>query len=1125
MANLGIMDLPYLLKARNGNLNDVQLFGVLVGEVEQPSHLEGLAFKDRNDRYAMVELVGLISKTGTYYTKGRALVVVNKNVIELAKSKASGRKAIMLHGGPIKLVDNSNVSNFVQMMKWTKGQYNSWLVTSLNTGDFTSKSHPEFHAVISNAFNNNWNYSYPVGIAPTYTDACEGFDFQPVGSNAITPNGWGLGKEEVSSEIAIIEDKPFIPNVQKVNPSSLTGLTGMNLGTSTSSNIADLVTNRTLTHNVVKGKKKFLVENRDKLAERTENAKKVEESVELADEKVFKIVQDLREFATDDSFDSAIRFTADRIKDSWGNKTGYITGRSLFKEALERVLVDYSAKGLNGESIISDNLNILGESLVDLWVENTSDDKENKLISEIEENRVAIYLRIIELFLGIRDKLSSTFLIAENERVDMLAIMYTNPYNLCFIDPRINIDELDKLAMMYGVDTSSPEIVKSRNVAYMHNYMLDSYNKIIAENTVVKYDDLLSNVKAGIILSKLNYDTLMGEGVIVRKDRIKSLQYYIHEDIDEKNFVLPKTGWRKASTKYVLQQNVSASELIQDFLDSGLGVKMTLDKVDYVSDFIFVKKELYIYNRLREIIENFKTPEISDEDIAKCIDIFENKKALELGLPKGSFKLEQRQAEAVALMRNPVMCLTGPAGSGKTTTAEALVFGAETLLDVHSEGILFCAPTGKAATRLREVVKRKTRTINSLFGIGGESMSLKEPEEVKKRDEIALLVIDEMSMPTLNLLYDMISRIGDNTRIFFLGDIEQLPPIGFGKPYATMLSFLPTIVLNVTKRAAEGSMITKNAKAIIYDSDGVMQDLENGDEFRILNTKDEQTVVNMISNIVDYHIGRNGATNFTPITTLGTDVNPDDIQVMTPVNGKIWGTQALNIMLQNKINPKRNGDHTVTYSKGPNERIEFRLNDRVIHTKKNLKDRTRLLRVGKGSFVPHEDNGIMNGDVGKIEGFYNWQDIDFDQVESEAKRDELKQEFKGNPNVMFIAVKYKDLDEATGEPIDFLILYRAEILNQSFNDFTVLSFDLNYLDLAYALTIHKMQGSQAKLVVMAMLPVGYGDFLSRNMLYAGITRGEKGDYLIGDVQGANSCVNKARRIETTSKRLANIDNF
>ena len=114
---------------------------------------------------------------------------------------------------------------------------------------------------------------------------------------------------------------------------------------------------------------------------------------------------------------------------------------------------------------------------------------------------------------------------------------------------------------------------------------------------------------------------------------------------------------------------------------------------------------------------------------------------------------------------------------------------------------MFCAPTGKAATRLREIVKKPTRTINSLFGIGNESYTLLDNKGSKK-SEIKVLIVDEASMINLDLMYNMISKIADGTRIIFLGDKSQLPPIGPGKPFTNILTFLPCVVLNVLKRSS-----------------------------------------------------------------------------------------------------------------------------------------------------------------------------------------------------------------------------------------------------------------------------------------------------------------------------------
>lgn len=1121
MSNLGIIDLPYLISMQKGTINQVQLFGVLIGEVEQPEHLRGIKLRLRDDRFAAVDLVGIQTKTGKYYVRGRALVVVNKNVLEMAKSKNSGRLAVVLFNAPVKL-EMRRVPNFVQMMTWYKGEFNSWMVSKVDVAGFRREDHPEFFEVIKNAYNNGWNFTYPVQIPPSYTDACQGYEFKFIDASmkqAVQPSGWG----DVNNSST---PKGWSAGQLIVSPSALTGQANGNLGVSNSSNIATLIENRVLTHAEIQSKKRFVVENRDKLAPKSKNAIKIENYIKESDLKVQKIIEKLSEFESDsNSFEDAIEYCAKQIKSSWSNKVGAYTGRALFKEALERALPDFDTRSTTGETIIVDNLNILGTRLVDEWVASSGEFEDNKFVKEVYKNRLKIYLQIIEFLLGIRDKLVDAFALAESEGIDMLTVMRSNPYNLCFIDPRMSIEDLDKLAMLYEVNLNDAEIKKVRNVAYMHNYMLDSSNRVIGDNTVVKYGVLVNNIASGFILSKRNYDNLMLEGTIIQQDKIDSLRYFVEPDVSYKNFQLPQNGWKELGRKYVLKNNQEASGLLKDYIDSGLGLLMDLNGTKYVADFIFAKKEMYIYNRLRELCENTRTRDISEEEIKKCVEEFEKLKAKELGLKEGEFKLEQRQAEAVGLVRNPVMCLTGPAGSGKTTTAEALVLAAERLLGIDSEEIMFCAPTGKAANRLKEVVKRKTRTINSLFQIGGEGLSLRDPDNVRKKDEIKLLIVDESSMPNVNLMYEMMIRIADGTRIFFLGDKEQLPPIGFGKPFATMLTFLPTVVLNVTKRASDKSGITRNAKKIIYESDGVIQDLEDTDDFRIINTKSEQEVVDYIANICRYHLGQGVPKGYKPVVNLGTDLSPDDIQIITPINGRIWGTNALNHTLHDIFNKKKPNDIAINFARNTNEKVEFRLGDRVIHIKKNLPERTRLIKVGKSSFVLANSKGIMNGEVGKIEGFYNYRDLDFSQEEDDAKQEKLKDEFKGNDNVMFLGVSFKDMDEDTGEPMEFVVLYRMEIINKSGTYIDVISSDLQYLDLAYALTVHKLQGSQAKLIIGAMLPVGRGGFISRNMIYTLITRGQLAGYLVGDVYGSESCVNKGRRIEQSSKRSSVLDNL
>lgn len=1121
MSALGLMDLPYLVESRDGKVDDLALVGVLIGEVEPPPHFEGITLRDRNDRFALVELVGAVTSFGKYYARGKIFTVVNKNLLDIAKGKESGKLAVQLTRGSTRNNKRAGLPNFIHMMNWSKGQFNAWQVGRVEATGFRKNDHPEFFDMIAKAYKNNWQFEYPIQISQTYTDSCKDFEFALIGGNQdqpITPQGWNYTG---------VPQNPVQPPRQQQQsvPTNLFGQTG-NLGTSDSSNIQTLIDNRAVTHAEVKNKTILKIENRDKILPRTDNIKEIERFIDNADEKVQAIIKSLAEFSGDseeDKFITAIEFTAERIKSSWTRKIGAMTGRMLFKESLERVLPDFSSKDANNSSPIDMTLNALDTKLVDAWVNYSGEYEDNKFINEMSEKRTEIYLQMIEVLLGIWGKLTGSLFLVNASDIDMLKLLKTNPYNLCYIDPRIDVEDLDKLAMMYGVNISNPDVMRSRNVAYMHNYMLDSSNPIVEDNTVVKYDQLILKVSTGYILTKRSHDTLQVEGTVVNRDRIESLVYYINEETKEESFRLPKAGWKPDFRKYVLPLKQNKTEVVKDYIDSGLGVFLEIEGERYVSDFVFAKKEMYIYNRLRELSEKTKTKDITSKDIEKCIKDFETLKAKEYNLKQGEFKLEDRQADAVRQIKNPIMCLTGPAGSGKTTTAEALVYAIETLLGVKEDEIMFCAPTGKAANRLKEVVKRKTRTINSLFGIGGDGMALRDESNVRVKDDIKVLIVDESSMPNINLMYEMMLRIADGTRIFFLGDIEQLPPIGFGKPFAIMLSFLPTVVLNVTKRASDNSGITLNSKAIIYESDGVVKDLVEKPDFKIVNDRNQKTVVDRIASICKYHLGKEEAIGFTPVENSGTDMNPDDIQVISPINKHDWGTVNLNKVLQDIFNPRKPNEKYVNFTKNQYESTEFRKGDRVTHTRENHSERTRLIQIDGPQFIKHESTGISNGEVGKVVGFYNAKSLDFSGELNDEVKKELEQEFRGTENVMFMAVSFKGIDENTGDAFDFVILYRMEILNATGTHFDVISRDLNNVELAYALTVHKLQGSEAKLVIVVMLPVRKEGFISRNMIYTAISRGKQSGYLIGDVLGTHSCVNKGRKVEQTSKRVALLD--
>lgn len=170
----------------------------------------------------------------------------------------------------------------------------------------------------------------------------------------------------------------------------------------------------------------------------------------------------------------------------------------------------------------------------------------------------------------------------------------------------------------------------------------------------------------------------------------------------------------------------------------------------------------------------------------------------------------------------------------------------------------------------------------------------------------------------------------------------------------------------------------------------------------------------------------------------------ENIQVLTPTKKGILGTKELNKVLQEQLNPQIPGKR----QKKSGEVI-FREGDRVMQTKNNY-DMYWEKQNENGT-------GIFNGELGKIL-----------RVNEEEKQ--IKVEFDDGKVAWYL---YSDLEQ---------------------------------LEHAYAITIHKSQGSEFDVVIIA-LPQAYSGLLTRNLLYTSITRAKKLLIVIGGNRTINFMIN------------------
>ncbi|RLC25433.1 MAG: recombinase RecD [Deltaproteobacteria bacterium] len=510
------------------------------------------------------------------------------------------------------------------------------------------------------------------------------------------------------------------------------------------------------------------------------------------------------------------------------------------------------------------------------------------------------------------------------------------------------------------------------------------------------------------------------------------------------------------------------------------------------------------YSKSLYFDELYVAKRISDIGIPPKVDKERVKRWISLYCETKNISLSDEQADAAkGIVCQKFSILTGGPGCGKTTATLVIV----KLIEAMGLKVVLAAPTGRAAQRMMDVIGKESKTIHRLLGWQGGKFK-KDEETPLKTD---FLIVDECSMLDINLTASLFKAVPKNAQVLFIGDSDQLPSVGAGNVLKDIIASeaVPCFRLTRIFRQAQESLIIKYAHQINKgDTPWIKSPFKKPEIWKektdcLFLDSDEGTKeqISFISRVKRfYDLKQTELENNISDKSDGSDffefrvqepVIPYETEITIPkkfehvnlekvyqaetkieelfsVLKKVhpwsslhYGFSALDVVrkLYQEWIPKYYGKCEIQILSPMTRgslgtislnRVIQETSNPFVEGKRQLKVGERIFRIGDR--VIHRRNnydlGVFNGDIGVI------RDID-------------------NIDLTCSVAFYPD---------SRLVHYKQT--------------DIMELDLAYAITIHKSQGSEFEVVIIPILTQHF-KMLFRNLIYTGITRAKKMAVFVG----------------------------
>jgi ATP-dependent exoDNAse (exonuclease V) alpha subunit len=546
--------------------------------------------------------------------------------------------------------------------------------------------------------------------------------------------------------------------------------------------------------------------------------------------------------------------------------------------------------------------------------------------------------------------------------------------------------------------------------------------------------------------------------------------------------------------------------------------RLPLQHVDFSIPALQLKEYKRQEDQLRKILSARASKALPSlgEQWGKLVEkaVRKNKKA-DISSARSS-EATNEQAEALErITRRKLTVLTGRAGTGKTTVMGALFESSKLKL----EGILLLAPTGKARVRLAGATGADAMTVAQFLNHnkrydGARQRSL----PFAKGDLYAqekTVVIDEASMLTMDDLLAVLNTLDLThvTRIILVGDPSQLPPIGVGRPFADLVGHLRaskesiqngggglgealseltvevrTVIGNKGAVASDALRLSRlfASGALPVDADSVLTELGESESLNDVSIRFWSTPEELQRHLLDQFVIHMGLKDTNDVSgfnnALGLNENgwldqksqntAEHFQILSPVRMHAYGVNELNRWVHQhfRYDQLSKARKRWAVSLGDEELV---VSDKVI----------QLINEER-SWYCHDtketgETYLANGEVGVVSSEYKPKG---------AGKPCLRAVFAGRSGVTFSYWPWSDSQTAP-------------------------------LQLAYALTVHKAQGSDFDFVFV-VIPKHCRN-LTRELLYTGLTRARQ--HLVLLIEGDSlQVINEFQNHSDTANRNTNL---